>query len=161
MTMGKHYSKTTGGFYADDVHAELPADAVDVSDEAYAALFDAQSRGMRITAAADGSPIAVAPSAPTALQLTASLSAAVQAHIDATARSLGYDSIATAVTYADEPAVPKFEAEGRALRAWRSQVWAACIATLAAVTAGTEATPTAAQLIASLPAFTPTTTTEN
>lgn len=77
----------------------------------------------------------------------------VQEHLDAQAQALGYDSIYTAVTYAEEPAVPKFQNEGRALRAWRSLVWAACHAILAEVLAGTRDIPTRAELIAALPPF--------
>ncbi|MEY8688317.1 MAG: hypothetical protein AB9M53_00375 [Leptothrix sp. (in: b-proteobacteria)] len=90
--------------------------------------------------------------APTDAELIARFSAAIQSHIDAQAQALGYDGIATAVTYADEPAVAQFQAEGRALRAWRSQVWAAAYATLAAVKAGAPL-PNLPALIASLPAF--------
>jgi hypothetical protein len=53
---------------------------------------------------------------------------AVQAHLDTFAQSWGYDDIFTACTYAEEPTVPRFQAEGRALRAWRSQVWEAATA---------------------------------
>lgn len=52
----------------------------------------------------------------------------LQAVMDAAAQALGYDDIKVAITYADEPAVPKFQAEGQALRAWRSLVWDACYA---------------------------------
>jgi len=53
---------------------------------------------------------------------------AVQARLDTHAQSWGYDNIFTACTYADEPAVPQFQAEGQALRAWRSATWAVCYA---------------------------------
>lgn len=56
----------------------------------------------------------------------------VQARLDRHAQSWGYDNIFTACTYADEPAVPQFQAEGRALRAWRSATWAACYANTSA-----------------------------
>lgn len=88
-----------------------------------------------------------------AAQRKAAIVAAVQAHLDATARLLGYDSIYTAATYADEPAVPQFQAEGQALRAWRSQVWAACHAILAAVLANERAEPTPDDVVLELPAF--------
>jgi len=77
---------------------------------------------------------------------------AVQAHLDRVAQSWGYDSIYTAATYADEPAVRVFSDEGKALRAWRSRVWAAARQTLADVQAGKTPLPTVAELIASLPA---------
>ena len=98
-------------------------------------------------------PEPVVPAPPTPEQIQAHLVAAIQAHLDAQAQAMGYDNIATAVSYADEPAVPKFQAEGAALRAWRSLVWAACYEHLAAVQAGTLALPTAAEAIALLPSF--------
>jgi hypothetical protein len=76
---------------------------------------------------------------------------AVQAHMDAAARQLGYDDIKSAVTYADEPAVLQFQLEGRAFRAWRSLVWQYCYAQLDAVLAGTRTVPTPEQLIDELP----------
>lgn len=76
---------------------------------------------------------------------------AAQSHMDSTAQSSGYDDIKTACTYADEPAVPKFQAEGQAFRAWRSLVWAYCYAQLDAVTAGERMVPTADVLIGELP----------
>lgn len=79
--------------------------------------------------------------------------AAVQQHLDAAARARGYDDIRSAVTYAEEPAVPAFQAEGQALRAWRSRVWAACYGILAEVQAGTRSAPASvAELIGELPA---------
>jgi hypothetical protein len=94
--------------------------------------------------------------APSADQVKQQLQAFVQqALLDATAQSMGYDDIRTAVTYADEPAVPRFRAEGTALRAWRSLTWSACYDILAAVEAGTRPVPTEAELLAELPAFLP------
>jgi len=75
----------------------------------------------------------------------------VQAHLNATAKAAGYDNIYTACTYADEPAVAKFQTEGAALRAWRSNVWAYCYTALTAVQAKTRTVPTLAELIAELP----------
>lgn len=77
----------------------------------------------------------------------------VQAYIDEAARAHRYDSIASAITYADEPAVPKFQAEGQAFRAWRSLVWAKCYAILADVNAGLREIPTDEELISELPAL--------
>ncbi|MBP6897369.1 MAG: hypothetical protein KBC94_23375 [Pseudacidovorax sp.] len=93
------------------------------------------------------------PAEPSPEERVKALQTAVQGQLDAVARALGYDGIFTAVTYADEPAVPRFQAEGQALRAWRSQVWAACYSVLAAVQAGEREEPTMAELVAELPAF--------
>lgn len=92
-------------------------------------------------------------SAPTPEQIIASITAAVQAHMDAAARAAGYENIRSAVTYADEPAVPRFQAEGRAFRAWRSLVWARCYELLDEVKAGTRPAMTADEVIAELPAL--------
>lgn len=83
----------------------------------------------------------------------ASLRAHVQEYMDAMARSLGYDDIRTAVTYAEEPAVPKFQNEGRALRAWRSAVWAACYELLDRVKSGAMAEPSERTLTGLLPSL--------
>lgn len=77
----------------------------------------------------------------------------VDDYIDGKARELGYASIVTAVSYADEPAVPKFQAEGRALRAWRSQVYAVAYQLLTEVQAGKRGVPSTKELIAQLPTF--------
>lgn len=73
---------------------------------------------------------------------------AVQNHLDSKAQSLGYDSIYTACTYADEPAVAKFQQEGQALRAWRSLVWNKCYELLQLGQVMTEQ-----QVIDSLPSY--------
>ena len=96
-------------------------------------------------------PVPADPPEPTPDDLKASLINAVQAHLDAGAQALGYDDIKTAATYAGEPAVPRFQQEGAALRAWRSYCWDYCQGVFDAVIKGTRATPTAAELIAELP----------
>lgn len=83
------------------------------------------------------------------------LKMAVQEYLDSAAQGLGYDDIYTAVSYAEEPAVPKYQAEGKALRQWRSLVWDAANKIRADVQTGKRAVPTAEQLIAELPAFVP------
>lgn len=56
--MNRFYSAAAGGFYLEGIH-DIPADAVAVSDEAFAALMDAQAEGQSIVAGADGAPVAV------------------------------------------------------------------------------------------------------
>lgn len=88
---------------------------------------------------------------PPEIPLQTRLEIAVRIHLDEAARALGYDGMFSAVTYAEEPAVPRFQSEGRALRAWRSLVWAKCYEILAEVEAGTRQPPSEAELIAALP----------
>lgn len=93
------------------------------------------------------------PAEPTPDQIRADRVAYVYAHLNAAAQALGYDDIRAAVTYADEPIIPKFQAEGRAFRAWRSLVWAHCYQVLDDVQAGRRPIPSAQDLIAELPAL--------
>lgn len=90
---------------------------------------------------------------PTNEQIIKTLTAAVQEHLDGVSASFGYDNIFTACTYAEEPSVPQFQAEGRALRSWRSRVWERCHEVLAEVEAGQRGIPTVEALIAELPAL--------
>jgi hypothetical protein len=90
-----------------------------------------------------------APGAPT----VADYEAAVQRHMDSTAWLYGYDSLISAISYADEGAAPAFQAEGQAFRAWRSLVWIACREVLARYEAGEIPAPTVDELIAELPAL--------
>ncbi len=55
--MSHYYSKTTGGFYDSNIHETMPNDAVEVSDEDYAALFVGQSEGKVIAADSTGFPV--------------------------------------------------------------------------------------------------------
>lgn len=98
-------------------------------------------------------PIVVEQPETTFEELAAARTAFVQGVIDAKAQSLGYDNILTAVSYAEEPADPKAQAEGQALRAWRSLVWVKCNEILNQVLAGDRDAPTEAELQALLPTF--------
>lgn len=48
---------------------------------------------------------------------------ATQSMLDSKAQELGFDSILSAVSYAEEPADPDVQADAIRLRAWRSRVW--------------------------------------
>ena len=57
----KYYSASAKGFFCPSMHAEnIPPDAVEISDEEWRALLEAQSRGKTIEADAHGAPVAVA-----------------------------------------------------------------------------------------------------
>lgn len=147
------YSANAGGFYDSEIHGNaIPADAVEISEDQHKGLLAGQASGMRIVAGVGGVPALADPPPPTTEQVIASYTASVQRHLDETAKALGYDNIVSAVSYADEPAVPRFQSEGQSLRAWRSLVWAHCYSLLDAVQAGTIPAPTNDDLIAGLPA---------
>lgn len=147
-----YFSKATGGFYSVEIHGDnIPADAVEITIEQHAALLEGQSQGKIIGADGVGNPVLIDPPAPTQEQVVASYSAAVQSHMDAAARAAGYDNINTVVSYAEEPAVAKFQVVGAAFRAWRSLCWAYCYTQLDAVEAQERTQPTIEELITELP----------
>ena len=77
------------------------------------------------------------PPAPTPEELQAAYTAAIEAHVEATARARGYTSAVSCATYAAST-IPAWQAEGAAFVAWRDDVWSAALAMLAAVQAGGE-----------------------
>ncbi len=78
------------------------------------------------------------------------LTDAVQHVLDNKAQELLYDNCLSVCSYIDT-GVPKFDAEGRAFRAWRSAVWAKGYEILDQVKAGYRPIPTEEELIAELP----------
>jgi hypothetical protein len=140
-----HYSYTTGGFYPADLRASYdaagtwPADAVELTADEYTALRAGLDRGMRIAQGPDGRPVLVDPP-PTAEQIVAQYTAAVQKHLDDFARTRGYDGILSAATYATST-VPKFKAEGQYAVEARDATWAKLYQILAEVEAGTRPAP--------------------
>lgn len=74
---------------------------------------------------------------------------AVQGMLDDNAVSLGYDSVMTCVSYADESSVEKFQLDGIAMRKWRSGCWAKCYEILATATE----LPTVDEVLSQMPEF--------
>lgn len=79
---------------------------------------------------------------------------AIQDLLDQSAKNKGYDSIFTAISYAEEPSVAKFQNDGRAFRSWRSQVWEYAYQELAKVKAGERPTPELTEFLSELPTLT-------
>lgn len=147
------YSKSTGGFYDASIHGNnIPADAVEITEAEHAALLDAQAQGKRIQADVNGNPVAVDPPAPTAEQIIAGFTGAIQQRLDDFAKTRGYDGILSACTYATST-VPKFKAEGQYCVDARDATWAKCYEILASVESGVRPMPTLAEIIAELPAL--------
>lgn len=57
------FSASTLGFYHTDVHShdQMPADALNITDEHYQAMMQAQHDGKQIVAGKDGLPVAITP----------------------------------------------------------------------------------------------------
>lgn len=87
---------------------------------------------------------------PTPEEIQAKLTYEVQRVLDNEAKKLGYDSCLSVCSYVDT-GVPKFDAEGKAFRAWRSAVWSKGYEILAEVKEGKREIPTIEDLIAELP----------
>lgn len=148
-----YFSAQTVGFYDAAIHENIPQDAVEISTEEHAALLAGQVAGQRISADPEGRPILVAPPPPTAEQMQASFTSAIQARLDAWARTRNYDGILSACSYAAS-SVPKFQAEGQRAVDLRDQTWAAGYEVLADVMNGQRAMPTSlADIEADLPAL--------
>lgn len=114
-------------------------------------FFAPLAPGLKVDFDADGLPLIVPSEPPTEAQLIGQYTQAIQIHMDSRALLFGYDDIKTAVTYAEEPSVPRFQAEGQAFRAWRSACWDYCYTLLAAVKTGNRELPGVDQVIAELP----------
>lgn len=80
----------------------------------------------------------------------AAYSAAITAHLEATARSRSYDSALSLASYVAS-AIPAWAAEAAAFVAWRDAVWAYALTEMGKVQAAERAPPTVEALIAELP----------
>lgn len=148
----RYYSQSTGCTYLPAIHGDnMPADAVLIPEARFVDVIANPAPGKIRSHDADGLPILIDPPPPSAEQIAKQYEQEAQAHMDAAARAAGYDDIKTAVTYADEPAVPKFQQDGQAFRAWRSLCWAYAYEQLAAVQAGLREQPSVEDFIAELP----------
>ena len=125
---------------------------LEITPSDYQALFAAQAQGKMIQAL-DGRPVAVDPPPLTWEQRKSVYVASVQAFLDKTAKSAGYNDLKDVISYVDEPSVPKFQADGIAFRTWRSLCWAYCYDQFAAIEQGKRETPTSAELMTELPAL--------
>lgn len=56
-----YYSKSTGGFYDPAENSVIPADTLEISDEAHLILLEGQAQGKWISADKDGYPVLVDP----------------------------------------------------------------------------------------------------
>ncbi|MGI4936563.1 MAG: hypothetical protein ACRYF5_07430 [Janthinobacterium lividum] len=141
--MMKFFSPSTGGFYLASIRADYeaagtwPEDAREISAEEELVLRT--------------------PPAPTAEETasrakTANLSALTLA-MESAARAKGYDSMLSAISYAQQPIGAPFQAEGEAFLVWRSKVWESAFAVIAEVENGAKPMPTPAEAVAAMPAL--------
>ena len=108
--MSFYYSPSADGFFMSGV-CEIPSDAIQITDDEHQQLSSGRNSGKLITLAG-GIPTLTDPPPPTQEQIIARMESLVQLHLDSVVGVRGYDSIYTACSYADEPSVEKFQAEG-------------------------------------------------
>ena len=102
----------------------------------------------------DGTGFAPPPTPePSPAEIQQALVDAVQAHLDAVAKTRNYDGILSLASYSAST-VTQFHTEGLAGVAWRDACWAYCYQVMADVQAALRPIPTAAQLVAELPQMT-------
>lgn len=70
--MSYFFNPSTSGFYRDDIHQNIPSDAVAVTDEEHAAAFIGQSEGKKLVVMA-GKVVAVEPPPPSAEEIAANV----------------------------------------------------------------------------------------
>lgn len=95
------------------------------------------------------SGIELKPASPPSPPTAAEMEVTIQSSLDIYAQSWGYNDIASACTYVNDPCA-KFHDEATALRAWRSATWQTVEATDAAIRAGTQPYPATMQEALSL-----------
>lgn len=148
-----YYSPTTA-FYINDGYAVIPAGSIEITKEEYVTAFKGQEEGKYISSSSQGRPIVVDVIVPTTEEQLASFSTSLQYLLDNTASQYGYDNIYTAISYADEPAVLKFQDEGKAFRKWRSLLWEQANSIKQDVMNGLREVPSIDNLIQELPKLT-------
>lgn len=126
---------------------------LEISLDEYRELFAAQAKGKVIKANGERPVIVEAPEL-TWEQRKADYSISVQGFMNQKARDAGYDDLKTAISYADEPSVPRFQAQGQAFRRWRSLCLAYCYEQMTAIENRERESPSNADLVAELPALT-------
>lgn len=94
--------------------------------------------------------VEIPPYVPTEEEIQKMLTDGVQAYMDTTAQTRGYDNIHTACSYANSTD-EVFKAEGTACLAWRDSVWRKCYNILDEVKTGIRPIPTLEEVIAELP----------
>lgn len=79
--MSKYFSAAIGGFYDSGFHTpeQIPADAIEITDEQHISLLNGQSSGKIIKANSKGKPTLVDPPKPSLRDILASIDAQRQA----------------------------------------------------------------------------------
>lgn len=132
-----------------------PRGVIRIADELLVTRDMAEWQEYRQWLKAGGVPeqaIIIQPPLPTAEEITARMTVAIQLYLDSTAKTRGYDGILSACSYATD-INPPFALEAQACVEFRSAVWRRAYGILAEVNAGTRPIPTVSELIGLLPSI--------
>lgn len=118
------YSKTTGSFYPIELkYSDLPVDIIDVAFEDFEKAMNRPED--TVFWFDSNNNLVIIQKTVSRQEVINDMVANIQSYLDKKAQEFGYDNIYSAISYADEPSVPKFKQEGLAFRRWRSLVWLA------------------------------------
>jgi hypothetical protein len=150
-----YFSASNNAFYDTIVmkYESLPLDKVEITNQIRDQILQEQTEGRIISSDENGFPITTIRPPLTFEQKLPLYISNIQNVMDIKAKEYGYDNIFTAVTYAEEPIIPKFQIEGTAFREWRSLVWATCYSILDDYQNGEIQEPSVEDIISQLPVF--------
>lgn len=149
--MKRYYSKKTGTTYLSSVHASMPDDAVEITEERYLSVIANPTPGKIRSHDANGLPFLIDPPpvVVTPEKIETDLTAVLNRHLDSVAGQRRYDSRFTCALRAGFPG--PFQEEGQVFAAWMDACNMAAYQLMAEVKAGSRAVPTEAELIAAMP----------
>ena len=149
--MTKRFSPSTKGFYIEGLNSTYPKDAVVVTEEEVTQILAAFNSNKTISVV--NGVVSISEDSSVDIQSILNyFSSKLQNHLDSKANEYGYDNIYTAISYAEEPSVLKFQLEGKAFRAWRSLFWLEANLIKAEIETGSRDIPSSVEeLITELP----------
>ena len=120
--MTYYFSVSKNQFISDQVHAEIPEDAVQISDDKYQKLILDQSNGKILYVDNTGALQSKNPPSVTAEQIVEKISSSITKALDDGARKWGYNNLAVAASYVSS-GIPQYAADSKSLIEWRDTVW--------------------------------------
>ena len=149
--MTKRFSPSTKGFYTEGLNSTYPKDAVVVTEDEVLQILTAFNSNKTISVI--NGVLSISQDSSVDIQsILEYFSNKLQNHLDNKAKEYGYDNIYTAISYAEEPSVLKFQLEGKAFRAWRSLFWLEANLIKSEIESGSRSIPSSVEeLIIELP----------
>lgn len=122
--MKYYYVHSLKTFMIEGIHHDIPTNAIPLNEAEYKELFHQINDNKKVVEVIGGK-IALKDPVISVETILTEMEIGLQNHLDSVSKGFGYDNIMSAISYAEEPSVPKFQREGRAFRKWRSLFWVA------------------------------------